>query len=163
VLWLFFPASPPHLSLLAIFDFAASAALLFPHPPFLFLVQSFILISFLSFLISSLIISHLISSRRRGCDEGVAMARYLCLSQRELSCHDLFSLGLVTNIVCDEPQEAFTYALSVTVPENDDVKSRQVCPTNPMCIKELIVSLHTPICCTSFFLCTFLRPDWFGL
>jgi enoyl-CoA hydratase/carnithine racemase len=48
-------------------------------------------------------------------DGGMAMARYLAISGREVRAHDLFSMGLLTHLVEEEAQNSLTHALAETI------------------------------------------------
>lgn len=74
----------------------------------------------------------------RGCDEGVAMARFLAISQRIISAHDMRCLGLLTHIVEDEPHNSLLHALGHTIDDTDDSKAFQAAPVDADMIEELL-------------------------
>lgn len=74
----------------------------------------------------------------RGCEEGVAMARYLAISQRSISAHDMRCLGLLTHIVEDEPHNALLHGLGHTIDDTDAFKAYQPKPVDVDMIDELL-------------------------
>jgi enoyl-CoA hydratase/carnithine racemase len=97
----------------------------------------------------------------RGCSEGVAVARYLAVTRRSIRAHEMFSLGLLTHIVEEEPHVSLADALAHTIPtlggdskergnrekENDDDRADVMRGLNmPVvevdAIKELLDTMH---------------------
>lgn len=74
----------------------------------------------------------------RSSPEGVAMARYLAISQRELTAHDMCSLGLLTHIVEEEPHESLVHALAHTIPVDDNIKAVQSSAVDATSLRELL-------------------------
>jgi enoyl-CoA hydratase/carnithine racemase len=70
--------------------------------------------------------------------EGVAMARYLAITQRELTAHDMYTLGLLTHIVEIEPQVTLIHALAHTMPVDDMTKAVQSSAVDASSIKDLL-------------------------
>jgi len=73
---------------------------------------------------------------------GYAMARYLAVSGRTLTAHDMFVLGLLTHIVEEQPHLTLADALAHTVPTDDDRKAVQSSAVDASALSDLLDSMH---------------------
>jgi len=79
----------------------------------------------------------------RGSDMGKAMARYLAISQREITGMDLFQLGLATHLTESEPHDALTFALEHTHDlDLAETKYRQEMTVDVGTLESLIDTMH---------------------
>lgn len=73
---------------------------------------------------------------------GYAMARYLAVSGRVLTAHDLYMMGLLTHIVVEEPHVHLTDALAHTCPPDDQLKAQQSSLVDSGAVQQLLDSMH---------------------
>jgi len=78
----------------------------------------------------------------KGCEEGISFARYLALSQREISGFDLYQLGVATHVTEHQPQEALTYALAHTTAPFSGSKYMQDNNIDISAMDDLLDTLH---------------------
>jgi len=75
--------------------------------------------------------------------DGVALARYLALSGRALTAHDLYELGLLTHIVQqDSPEDTLCVALGHTWANDDEFKAHQATQLHPTSVETMLNSMH---------------------
>jgi len=75
-------------------------------------------------------------------EAGYAIARYLAISGRFLTAHDLFMLGLLTHIVEDECHFSLADTLGHALPPDDDVKAVQAHAVDESSIPDLLDTMH---------------------
>lgn len=79
----------------------------------------------------------------RACPEGKAFARYMAVSQREMTGYDMFQLGLGTHLTENKPQLALCAALGDTfVPVESDTKYEQVMTVDMTALDGLLEAMH---------------------
>ena len=66
------------------------------------------------------------------------MARYLAVTGRPISAHDMRELGLLTHIVEEEPHVSLTHALAHTIPQDDYIKSEQTSAVDDKALAQLL-------------------------
>ena len=80
------------------------------------------------------------------------MARYLGVSGRPLSSHDLLQLGLVSHIVSSNvPADSLCIALAHSLPDSDKIKAVQSTQTHRPAVVEILDSMHLYMTRNDFF------------
>lgn len=85
----------------------------------------------------------------KGNSDGVEVARYLAIAGVEIAADELFSLGLITHIVEDSPEDSLAFGLAHSWPAGPGTKQYQGEVVAKEAIEELLETMH--ICSDSVF------------
>eukprot|EP00600_Ochromonadales_sp_CCMP1393_P006605 CAMPEP_0174958028 /NCGR_PEP_ID=MMETSP0004_2-20121128/2400_1 /TAXON_ID=420556 /ORGANISM="Ochromonas sp., Strain CCMP1393" /LENGTH=352 /DNA_ID=CAMNT_0016206203 /DNA_START=188 /DNA_END=1246 /DNA_ORIENTATION=+ len=85
---------------------------------------------------------HLAKAGEHGGGTGYAIARYLAITGRSLTAHDLYMLGLLTHIVEEEPHFTLADSLAHTFPDDDSSKWVQGSTVDPSSLETLLDAMH---------------------